>query len=144
MNFICNTKALILLAAPPSYTSLPFIMGFTLYFAYGSNLSLTQMHSRCPSSEYVGVARLHGYRWIVNTRGFANVVECQGSEVYGLLYQLTEIDEAKLDECEGVPFAYEKEVMKVEIWRTREGVVVDMKEKEKWKGECVEVLVYVD
>ncbi|KAL9584321.1 MAG: hypothetical protein Q9203_004702, partial [Teloschistes exilis] len=41
----------------------------TLYFAYGSNLWLHQMSLRCPSSVYVGVARLPNYRWIINARG---------------------------------------------------------------------------
>jgi len=47
----------------------------TLYFAYGSNLSLAQMNLRCPTSSYIGLARLRGYRWIINTRGYANIVE---------------------------------------------------------------------
>ncbi|ESZ95000.1 AIG2 family protein [Sclerotinia borealis F-4128] len=46
----------------------------TLYFAYGSNLSLTQMHTRCPHSTYYGLGVLYGYRWIINERGYANIV----------------------------------------------------------------------
>ncbi|KAL1648495.1 hypothetical protein SLS58_002250 [Diplodia intermedia] len=64
-------------AAPPPPPS-------TLYFAYGSNLWLDQMHRRCPSSVYLGVGRLHGsnssntgWRWIINERGYANVVEVE-------------------------------------------------------------------
>lgn len=45
-----------------------------LYFGYGSNLSSTQMCSRCPGSEAVGLAFLPGYRFIINERGFANVL----------------------------------------------------------------------
>ncbi|KAF7907216.1 uncharacterized protein EAF01_004803 [Botrytis porri] len=48
----------------------------TLYFAYGSNLSLTQMQTRCPDSTYIGMGVLQNYRWIVNQRGYANVVFC--------------------------------------------------------------------
>ena len=47
----------------------------TIYFGYGSNLWLHQMALRCPTSQYLGVARLNGYRWIINDRGYANVVE---------------------------------------------------------------------
>jgi hypothetical protein len=47
----------------------------TLYFGYGSNLWLHQMQLRCPTSQYLGVARLPNYRWIINDRGYANVVE---------------------------------------------------------------------
>ncbi|KAA8572454.1 hypothetical protein EYC84_003074 [Monilinia fructicola] len=46
----------------------------TLYFAYGSNLSLTQMKARCPNSTYYGLGVLQGYRWIINQRGYANIV----------------------------------------------------------------------
>ncbi|PSN69263.1 hypothetical protein BS50DRAFT_572429 [Corynespora cassiicola Philippines] len=47
----------------------------TVYFGYGSNLWLEQMRTRCPESEYLGVARLDGYKWLINERGYANVVE---------------------------------------------------------------------
>ncbi|KAI1375288.1 hypothetical protein F4677DRAFT_133205 [Hypoxylon crocopeplum] len=46
----------------------------TLYFAYGSNLSPTQMHERCPLSTPVGLARLPGWIWLINKRGYANIV----------------------------------------------------------------------
>ncbi|TKA64306.1 hypothetical protein B0A49_08227 [Cryomyces minteri] len=46
----------------------------TLYFGYGSNLWLHQMARRCPDSTYKGIARLDGHRWIINKRGYANVV----------------------------------------------------------------------
>ena len=49
--------------------------GETLYLAYGSNLSTTQMSQRCPESRLVGVAVLEGWRWIINERGYANIVE---------------------------------------------------------------------
>ncbi|KAL3953574.1 hypothetical protein ACCO45_011530 [Purpureocillium lilacinum] len=45
-----------------------------LYFAYGSNLSTTQMRQRCPFSTPVGLGFLEGWRWIINERGYANVV----------------------------------------------------------------------
>lgn len=55
----------------------------TLYFGYGSNLWLHQMHLRCLTSEYVGIARLNGYRWMINSRGYANVVEVEKKEEGG-------------------------------------------------------------
>ncbi|KAF9734707.1 hypothetical protein PMIN06_008045 [Paraphaeosphaeria minitans] len=47
----------------------------TGYFAFGSNLWLAQMRTRCPSARYLGVARLPAYTWLINERGYANVVE---------------------------------------------------------------------
>jgi hypothetical protein len=97
-----------------------------LYFGYGSNLSVKQMHQRCPNSHYVGIGRLKGYKWIINSRGYANVVELpRGSsahtqnEVWGLIFYLTPDDEANLDINEGVPTAYTKEMLRVDFWNAR-------------------------
>ena len=71
----------------------------TLYFAYGSNLSLTQMSSRCPSSTYHSFGVLKGYRWVIGPRGYANVVQTNEEEEevgYGMVYQITSEDERKL------------------------------------------------
>jgi gamma-glutamylcyclotransferase len=128
----------------------------TLYFAYGSNLSLAQMASRCPASTYHALAALRGWKWIVGERGYANVVpspgqtytfalrgkpqppgeENEGEEDYviGMLYYLEDEDEAKLDRAEGVPYAYVKEMLGVEL----------LGEGRKGIGEKVEALVYVD
>ena len=46
-----------------------------VYFAYGSNLSLTQMTFRCPGSTMIGIALLRDWTWIINTRGYANVIQ---------------------------------------------------------------------
>ncbi|KAL6871879.1 hypothetical protein J3F83DRAFT_732934 [Trichoderma novae-zelandiae] len=99
-----------------------------LYFAYGSNLSTEQMRQRCPYSTAVGLGKISGWRWIINERGYANIVkqaddvdvgegggQGQGkgkreeeSHVYGMLYLLPTEDEDRLDGYEGVPWAYEK------------------------------------
>ena len=51
----------------------------TFYFGYGSNLWLHQMSTRCPSSTYQGIARLDNYKWIINERGYANIVKVSPS-----------------------------------------------------------------
>lgn len=90
-----------------------------LYFAFGSNLHLGQMAKRCPESRYVGVARLHGWRYQINNRGYANVVFSHGSYVEGLVYRLSPTDEANLDRNEGVSTAvYEKCQLEVELFTT--------------------------
>jgi gamma-glutamylcyclotransferase len=121
-----------------------------LYFAYGSNLSLSQMASRCPTSTYHSLALLHHYSWVIGPRGYANVLSSPPSEasptpspqlpnsqennVYGLLYTLEAEDEALLDRAEGVPRAYTKHLLDVEI-------VSSSPEAEK---QVVKALVYVD
>ncbi|KAI7768413.1 hypothetical protein ACKAV7_013422 [Fusarium commune] len=87
----------------------------TLYFTYGSNLHLAQMAHRCPGSVFKGKATLESYRWQINERGVANVVE-SGSDhsVEGLLYMIGPKDERTLDRSEGVSKGfYQKYLMRV-------------------------------
>jgi hypothetical protein len=101
------------------------------------------MRTRCPTSTHHGLARLPGYRWIINSRGYANIVQlatgasdgCPSTtpatsqepppqdpthEVWGLVYTLQPSDERRLDGYEGVPHAYGKEWIACEVWG-REG-----------------------
>ncbi|KAF5020785.1 hypothetical protein F66182_7180 [Fusarium sp. NRRL 66182] len=132
-----------------------------LYFAYGSNLSTEQMRERCPYSTPVGLAHLKGWKWIINGRGYANVVQLpiddddntpeaeerrqpsvKGKEkaveadeggVYGLLYLVPPEDEERLDGYEGVPWAYQKFQVDVK-WANAD----------KEDDETLRALVYVD
>jgi len=72
------------------------------YFAYGSNMASTQMLQRCPGCRKIGRAQLQGYRWIISTRGFANIIRSENEVVEGVLYAISTADEAALDEYEGV------------------------------------------
>lgn len=112
-----------------------------LYFAYGSNLSLTQMLSptvgRCQTATYHSIGLLRNWRWIIGERGYANIVPSEGDVVHGLLYALEPADELVLDRAEGVPWAYQKIVMDV--------VSLEEGESEEEKGgRDVSALVYVD
>ncbi|KAL4744128.1 hypothetical protein BDV11DRAFT_3085 [Aspergillus similis] len=92
-----------------------------IYFSYGGNIYLKRMVKRCPSARYLGVAKLPGYRWQINERGYANVVEVptetrkSPTTVQGLCYLIGAEDELKLDRAEGVPTAYQKRVVRVEL-----------------------------
>lgn len=112
------------------------------YFGYGSNLCLEQMSNRCPTSDYVGIARLTHYRWIINPRGYANIVQTNSSSdiVYGLVYSLTGEDEKQLDLREGVPWAYTKAISPVELWSGKPGGRVDLDRTPETK----QLLVYID
>ncbi|KAF2217720.1 hypothetical protein CERZMDRAFT_31255 [Cercospora zeae-maydis SCOH1-5] len=104
----------------------------TIYFGYGSNLWLHQMRQRCPTSKYLGIARLKGYKWIIYDRGYANIVELSeeekhavadehdySKEVWGLVYSLQPEDERRLDVNEGVAHgSYSKEWIECEFWTT--------------------------
>lgn len=81
----------------------------TLYFGFGSNLGRQQMAERCAASEYVGIARLSDFAWIINERGYATVIDSKDDEVWALVYNLEPNDEDWLDLMEGVPIWYTKE-----------------------------------
>ncbi|KAE8351549.1 hypothetical protein BDV28DRAFT_136838 [Aspergillus coremiiformis] len=107
-------------------TALPPAQPRPLYFAYGSNLSFTQMRLRCTynpdlSAKPVAIARLDHWRWLICQAGYANVVppaewrvgkEAEDGEdvpvsgdedtVYGILYEMDVEDERLLDGYEGV------------------------------------------
>ncbi|KAI0549359.1 hypothetical protein F4679DRAFT_547641 [Xylaria curta] len=108
MNFCCSNSR-------HSVTSGGSVMkDGSLYFAYGSNLHLTQMANRCPASVFKGKAVLPGYRWQINQRGVANVVKSIDDYVEGLLYLVNPKDERSLDRSEGVAKGfYQKHILVV-------------------------------
>ena len=139
----CLVAAQCLLAA---FTMASNHTNSTVYFGYGSNLWKEQMISRCPTSAYLGIARLNGFRWIINDRGYANVVEVKNETtlykdvVWGLVYRLEPADEENLDINEGVPEAYTKENLTVDYWRVGDQDHPNIKDD----PEATEMLVYID
>jgi len=78
-----------------------------LYFAYGSNMNWKQMRERCPSSRFVGIAVLRDHK-LAFTResddrscGVADVVAENGTQVWGVVYEIADLDVGKLDASEG-------------------------------------------
>jgi gamma-glutamylcyclotransferase len=133
----------------------------TVYFAFGSNLHLDQMAKRCPESRYLGRGTLRGFKWQINTRGYANILESPPSTVEGLCFLLSKKDEETLDRREGVnmvPSAYEKELVDVLVYPSNP-MVVGRRVREvdniihqtsftsfkgfKYGGEKVKALVYL-
>ncbi|MGG5460491.1 gamma-glutamylcyclotransferase family protein [Clostridium sp. B9] len=96
-----------------------------VYFAYGSNLSLKQMKIRCPEAIPMVRVRLKNYKLVYNK--YADIIPCDGSEVYGAIYELSLKDLENLDEYEGYPNLYKK---------------IDLKVEDN-KGICYEAFAYV-
>jgi gamma-glutamylcyclotransferase (GGCT)/AIG2-like uncharacterized protein YtfP len=75
-----------------------------LYAAYGSNLDPRQMAERCPHSPQRGTGWLTGWRLTFGGEGWdgalPTVVEEESSQVFVALYDVTDADEASLDEWE--------------------------------------------
>ncbi|MDW5563450.1 MAG: gamma-glutamylcyclotransferase family protein [Methanomassiliicoccus sp.] len=74
------------------------------YFAYGSNMNIAQMRSRCRDRRPpLGVATLDNHRLIINVDGYASIVKAPGSRVIGVLWEISRDCEKALDEYEEVP-----------------------------------------
>ena len=77
------------------------------YFAYGSNLDLPHMKSRCPESKLISKGSLSGYRLTFNRfssgwgGGVADVIQEQDSKVWGLIFEISDTDLERLDRYEG-------------------------------------------
>ncbi len=78
-----------------------------LYFAYGSNMDPAQMSGRCPDSRFRTIAKFKNHRLAFTRKpegrgcGVADVVEEEGSHVWGVVYEVSYSDIRKLDKCEG-------------------------------------------
>jgi len=89
-----------------------------LYFAFGSNLDVNRLHIHCPSARFVLPARLSEHRlaFTMASRntwhgGVADILEHQGSEVWGALWAISGEHSHALDEQEGIfrdPPAYRR------------------------------------
>ncbi|KAF9448032.1 hypothetical protein P691DRAFT_705755 [Macrolepiota fuliginosa MF-IS2] len=106
----------------------------SVYFGYGSNMWLDQMVRRCPESNYLGIAYFVDWKWIINEKGYATIVQSLGDRVYGLVYDISESDERALDGYEGVPVNYAKKYYPV-VFLGKKG---EPEERE------IEVLIYID
>ena len=78
-----------------------------LYFAFGSNMNWNQMRERCPSSRFVGIAVLRDHKLAFTRKsckrgcGVADVVAEDGAQVWGVVYEIADLDVGKLDASEG-------------------------------------------
>jgi len=89
-----------------------------LNVAYGSNLNLDQMASRCPTAKVYGKGILKGYRLLFKGRedgAYCTIEKKRGSKVPVVIWELQPEDEKALDFYEGYPKFYEKEDVKVTL-----------------------------
>lgn len=75
-----------------------------LYAAYGSNLDPRQMAERCPHSPLRGTGWISGWRLTFGGEGWdgalPTLVEHSSSQVFVALFDVTDADEALLDQWE--------------------------------------------
>lgn len=76
------------------------------YLAYGMNTNIAEMASRCPGAINLGRCTLNGFE--LKFRLHADIDQVAGSEMEGVLWDITEDCERALDRLEGYPFYYDK------------------------------------
>jgi gamma-glutamylcyclotransferase len=103
------------------------------YFAYGSNLNKKQMAERCPDSKPRFTAELPNYKliftgWSRQWRGgIASIKLSRRDKVLGAVYEVSDIDLARLDRFEDCPGSYNR--LKAIVYRD--------------SGEPVEAVTYI-
>lgn len=89
------------------------------YLAYGSNLNLDQMLLRCPDTIPVGTTNLKNYRLVYKGAekhyGYLTIEQCEQSTVPVAIYEISIIDEYRLDIYEGFPTLYTKVEVEIEL-----------------------------
>jgi len=81
-------------------------------FCYGSNMSSKRIIERCPNSQFIGVAKVSGYRLVFNKKGKdgsgkANLVYTgEDNLVWGVIWDITDSDKILLDKAEGLNKGY--------------------------------------
>lgn len=73
-----------------------------LYFAYGSNMDLSALRTRCPKARPRGPACLPRHRFVIMANGWASVVRDPRASMHGLLFDLALSDVPALDRYEDV------------------------------------------
>jgi gamma-glutamylcyclotransferase (GGCT)/AIG2-like uncharacterized protein YtfP len=87
-------------ARPPS--SAPPLAGQVLYFAYGANMRRAAFCHLCPGADWLGVARLEGFRPVIAWHGYASVQPDPASTVWGVLWLVPAARLPALDGFEAV------------------------------------------
>ena len=73
-----------------------------LYFAYGSNMDVAAMQSRCARSRPLGRAVLPRHRLVIMREGYASVTRDGGRSVHGVLWDVALCDMRPLDAYESL------------------------------------------
>lgn len=88
------------------------------YLAYGSNLNIFQMKTRCPKSKVVGVSEIKDYQLLFKGSAkcsYLTIEKCEGETVPVGVWEVTPEDIASLDIYEGYPTFYYKTDMDIEL-----------------------------
>ena len=96
-------------------------------FAYGSNMLIKKLRSRCPSAEKIGMCKIkkHNLKFHkVSKKDHSGKCDCEltqieADEVYGVLFRIPKSEAKSLDKAEGLGNGYEKK--KIDVTTIEEG-----------------------
>ena len=87
------------------------------YLAYGSNMNVEQMATRCPDAKIVGKGILDGwqlmFKGVPKWGNYATIEPCDGGRVPFVLWEISAADEISLDRYEVYPSFYYKRTLEV-------------------------------
>lgn len=72
------------------------------YFSYGENMDQATMALHCEKAVPVGQAVLDGFKFVMNSDGFASIVPEAGGRVVGVLWKVDPFAELALNKAMGV------------------------------------------
>lgn len=87
-----------------------------LYIAYGSNLNVRQMKTRCPNAKILGTAKLKGWELLFKgskSGSYLTIEKKENAIVPVVIWEVSDSDEKALDRYEGYPTFYYKKDIKV-------------------------------
>ena len=87
------------------------------YLAYGSNLNVSQMRTRCPQAVIMGTSELKGWELLFKgskTGSYLTIESCENGSVPVAVWEVSENDEKALDRYEGYPTFYYKKEIKIQ------------------------------
>ncbi len=92
------------------------------YFAYGSNMLTSRLKARVPSAEPVAVASLEGHtlrfhKSSTDGSGKGDAYETGNPDdlVWGVVFELDEVEKGLLDRVEGLGYGYEEKTVELEM-----------------------------
>lgn len=100
------------------------------YIAYGSNLHIEQMLTRCPSARIVGTSKVEGYRLLFKgsrTGSYLTIEPAEDRSVEVGVWEVTSDDEQRLDCYEGFPRFYYKKDFILPVKGIKSGKIRDKK-----------------
>ncbi len=98
-----------------------------LYIAYGSNTNHELMASRCPDAEFIATTTIKNYRLEFHGKennSYLTIIPDENSELETAVWMISEANETALDDYEGFPKLYHKEMLDITINGTTKQALV--------------------